>query len=159
MTFVPSPRGDELQMVTFFSDVEVPGEASYWLTTLMYFAIYFGFVGIYMTNAPIQKRLIDHLEIETGHRRPATVGGIIGVLLTPGNAFLVFVYTQIIHYFGYDGATKVQSTSAQWGIRLATGLMPAIMIAIGLFFLWKYPLNKQKEDEIEAEMLERHRYS
>lgn len=49
--------------------------------------------------------------------------------------------------------------SAQWGIRLATGLMPAVMIAIGLFFLWKYPINKQKEDEIETEMLARHRVS
>ena len=43
------------------------------------------------------------------------------------------------------------------GIRLATGLMPAIMIAIGLFFLWRYPIIKQVKDEIEAEMLVWHR--
>ena len=81
----------------------------------------------------------------------------IGVLLTPGNAFLIFVYTQIISAFGYDGATKVQDATSQWGIRLATGLMPVIMIALGLFFLSKYPINKAEEDEIEAETISRHR--
>jgi Na+/melibiose symporter-like transporter len=143
-------------MVMLFGVLEIPGEASYWLTTLMYFLIYFGFVGVFMTNSPIQRRLIDHLEVETGHRRPATIGGIIGVLLTPGNAFLVFVYTQIISAFGYDGTTKLQSASAQLGIRLATGLTPAIMIALGLLFLSRYPIGKDIEDKIEAEMLTRH---
>jgi len=107
----------------------------------------------------VQRRLIDHLEVETGQRRPATASGIIGVLLTPGNAFLVFVYTQIISVFGYDGATKLQSINAPLGIRLVIGLMPAIMIALGLFFPSKYPINKDKEDEIETEMLTRHKTS
>jgi hypothetical protein len=42
-------------------------------------------------------------------------------------------------------------------IRLATGLMPVIMIALGQFFLSKFPLDKVKEDDIEDEMLSRHR--
>lgn len=82
---------------------------------------------------------------------------MIGVLLTPGNAFLVFVYTQIISAFGYDGTSKIQDVTAQLGIRLATGLVPVIMIALGLFFLAKYPIGKDEEDEIEAIMLTRHR--
>jgi glycoside/pentoside/hexuronide:cation symporter, GPH family len=155
LTFVPGTEGDELNMVSLFG-LEVPGEASYWLATLMYFAIYFGFVGVFMTNTPIARRLIDNLELVTGQRRPATISGIIGVLLTPGNAVLVFVYTQIISAFGYDGATKLQSATAQWGIRIATGLMPAVMILLGLFFLSQYPIGKEKEDQIELDMLTRH---
>jgi Na+/melibiose symporter-like transporter len=156
-TFITGPKGDEENMVTLVGALEVPGEASYWLTILTYFAICFGFVGVFMTNTPIQRRLIDHLELKTSHRRPGTVMGIIGDLLTPGNAFMVFVYTQIISTFSYDGATKVQSVTSQLGIRLATGLMPVIMSALGLFFLSKYPINQEKEDAIEAEMLSRHR--
>ena len=144
----PEPVTVSVNLIFLVSSMEVP---------LMYFAIYFGFVGVFMTNTPIQRRLIDHLELKTGHRRPGTINGIIGVLLTPGNAFLVFVYTQIISAFGYDGATKIQSATAQTGIRLATGLMPAIMIVLGLFFLFKFPLDKEKEDAIEEEILLRHR--
>jgi hypothetical protein len=40
--------------------------------------------------------------------------------------------------------------------RIATGLMPAVMILIGLFFLTRYPIGKEKEDEIEREMLIHH---
>ena len=156
LTFVPGTKGESLEMTRLFGGVEVPGEASYWLATLMYFPIYFGFVGVFMTNTPIARRLIDHLELKTGQRRPATISGIIGVLLTPGNAVLVFVYTQIISAFGYDGATKLQDATSQLGIRIATGIMPVVMILIGLFFLSKYPIGKEEEDIIEAEILDRH---
>jgi len=63
--------------------------------------------------------------------------------------------TNVVNEGGYDGATKLQSASAQLGIRIATGLPPAIMIALRLLFLSKYLIGKDKEDEIETEMLER----
>ena len=77
--------------------------------------------------------------------------------MTPGSAIYIFFYTQIISAFGYDGATKAQDMTAQWGIRLATGLLPAVMILVGLFFFSKYPLDKKTEDRVEAETLAKHR--
>jgi len=155
LAFVPSTQSDVLKMVSIFG-LEIPGEKSYWLATLLYFVIYIGFSAVYTTNGPIRKRLIDYLEIQTGQRRPGTISGILGVLLTPSNAVLVFFYTQIISAFGYDGAIKVQDTSSQLGIRIATGLLPAAMILIGLFFFSKYPIDKKTEDWVEAETLARH---
>jgi Na+/melibiose symporter-like transporter len=155
LTFIPATSGESLYMVDIFG-LEIPGEKSYWLATLMYFLIYVGFSAVYTTNGPINKRLIDYLEIKTGERRPGTVSGILGVLLTPSNAVLVFFYTQIISAFGYDGASKVQDVSSQWGIRIATGLLPAAFILIGMFFFSKYPIDKQTEDWVEAETLSRH---
>lgn len=156
LTFVPATQGDALDMVTVFG-VDIPGEASYWITTLVYFVVYVGFSAVYTTNGPISKRLIDYLETKTDQRRPGTIGGIRGVLMTPGKAIYIFLYTQIISAFGYDGANKVQSVSSQWGIRLATGLLPAVMILIGLFFWSKYPLDKETEDWVEAQTLAKHR--
>jgi Na+/melibiose symporter-like transporter len=100
--------------------------------------------------------LIDYLEIKTGERRPGTISGILGVLMTPSNAVLVFLYTQIISAFGYDGTSKVQQVNSQLGIRIATGLMPALLILIGMFFFSKYPIDKETEDWVEAETLSRH---
>jgi Na+/melibiose symporter-like transporter len=156
LTFVPATQGDTLDMVNVFG-VEIPGEKSYWITTLVYFVVYVGFSAVYTANGPIRKRLIDYLETRTGQRRPGTVGGVLGVLMTPGKAIFIFLYTQIISAFGYDGASKVQSVSSQWGIRLATGMLPAVMILIGLFFWSKYPLDKETEDRVEAETLAKHR--
>ncbi len=155
LTFVPATQGDTLKMVSVFG-FKIPGEQSYWIATLLYFVIYVGFSAVYTTNGPIRKRLIDYLEIQTGQRRPGTISGILGVLLTPSNAVLVFFYTQIISAFGYDGTSKIQDATSQMGIRLATGLLPAVMILIGLFFFSKYPLDKKTEDWVEAETLARH---
>ena len=156
LVFVPGTEGEALNMISIFG-LEVPGEKSYWMATFAYFVIYFGFSAVYTTNGPIKKRLIDYLEIKTGKRRPGTIGGAMGVLMTPGTAIYVFLYTQIISAFGYDGASKVQSASSQLGIRLATGLLPAAMIMLGLFFFSKYPIDKKTEDWVEAEMLAKHR--
>jgi Na+/melibiose symporter-like transporter len=156
LTFVPATQGNALAMVSVLG-LEIPGEASYWVATLMYFVVYFGFAGVYTTNGPIQKRLIDFLEIRTGQRRPGTIKGVIGVLMTPGNAIYIFFFTQIISAFGYDGASKVQDITSQWGIRLATGILPAVLILVGLYFFSKYPLDKETEDWVEAETLDKHR--
>jgi len=156
LTFVPATRGDTLDMVKVLG-VEIPAEWSYWLATLTYFVVYVGFSAVYTTNGPIGKRLIDYLETKTGRRRPGTIKGVIGVLMTPGSAIYVFLYTQIISAFGYDGASKVQDVTSQWGIRLATGLLPAVMILVGMFFWAKYPIDKETEDRVEAETLAKHR--
>lgn len=156
LTFVPATQGGSLDMVKVFG-VDIPGERSYWITTLMYFVVYVGLSAVYTANGPIGKRLIDYLEIKTGQRRPGTIKGVLGVLITPGKAIFIFLYTQIISAFGYDGASKVQDVMSQWGIRLATGLLPAVMILVGLFFWAKYPLDKETEDWVEAKTLAKHR--
>jgi Na+/melibiose symporter-like transporter len=156
LTFVPATQGESLDMVSIFG-VEIPGENSYWIATLTYFVVYVGLSAVYTANGPIGKRLIDYLEIKTGKRRPGTIKGVLGVLMTPGKAMFIFFYTQIISAFGYDGTSKVQDVTSQWGIRLATGLLPAVMILVGLFFWSKYPLDKETEDWVEAETLAKHR--
>ena len=156
LTFVPATQGESLDMVKVFG-VDIPGEKSYWITTLVYFVVYVGLSAVYTANGPIRKRLIDYLETKTSRRRPGTIGGVLGVLMTPGKAIFIFLYTQIISAFGYDGASKVQDVTSQWGIRLATGLLPAVMILVGLFFWAKYPLDKETEDRVEAETLAKHR--
>ncbi|MBN2393879.1 MAG: MFS transporter [Anaerolineae bacterium] len=156
LTFVPATQGGSLNMVKVFG-IEIPGEKSYWIATLMYFVVYVGLSAVYTANGPIGKRLIDYLEIKTGQRRPGTIKGVLGVLMTPGKAIFIFFYTQIISAFGYDGASKVQDVTSQWGIRLATGMLPAVMILVGLFFWSKYPLDKKTEDQVEAETLAKHR--
>ena len=158
LTFVPATRGDALDTVRILG-LNVPAEASYWLATLAYFVVYVGFSAVYTANGPISKRLIDYLELKTGQRRPGTISGVKGVLMTPSSSVLIFFYTQIIAAFGYDGASKVQDLRAQWGIRIATGLLPVTMVLIGMFFFHRYPIDRETENEVEAEMLARHRPS
>jgi glycoside/pentoside/hexuronide:cation symporter, GPH family len=156
LTFVPGTLGDTLSTVGILG-LNVPAEASYWLATLAYFVIYVGFSAVYTANGPISKRLVDYLELKTGQRRPGTISGVKGVLMTPSSSVLIFFYTQIISAFGYDGTSKVQALRTQWGIRIATGLLPVIMLLIGMFFFTQYPIDRKTEDAVEAEMLARHR--
>lgn len=155
LTFVPGTQGTELNTFSAFG-LDVPAEASYWLATLVYFVVYIGFSAVYTTNGPISKRMVDYLELKTGNRRPGTIGGIRGVLTTPSGAMIIFFYTQILSAFGYNGTSKVQTAAAQWGIRLATGIMPAVLLLIGIFFLSKYPIDKKTEEWVEAETLKKH---
>jgi hypothetical protein len=66
-------------------------------------------------------------------------------------------FAPLLSAFGYNGAGKVQNLTSQWGIRLATGLLPAVMILVGVFFFARYPIDKETEDRVELEIFANHR--
>ena len=58
------------------------------------------------------------------------------------------IFTNIIHWFGYDGNAAVQKERAFQGIRIGAGLVPLIMGAIGFIPLLLFPIGKNQEKEI-----------
>lgn len=58
----------------------------------------------------------------------------------------------IIEAFGYDADLLVQPDSAIYGIRLAASVVPAVTFFIGVLALFFYPISKQKNEEIQADL-------
>ena len=52
---------------------------------------------------------------------------------------------------GYT-ANQVQSQSSELAIVLLMTLVPAIFAFISLFFIWRYPLDKQQVDQMQLEL-------
>jgi GPH family glycoside/pentoside/hexuronide:cation symporter len=58
----------------------------------------------------------------------------------------------LLGWTGYVPNAASQPDSALWGIRIALGPIPAILLLIGIFFAYKYPLNRARYAEVAHEL-------
>ncbi len=127
-----------------------------WQAILSYMFIMTGFAAFWGLVDPMFGTVIDEYELRTGERKAGFFLGLMAVITIPAQSFLVFVYTLIITYFGYDGTTTIQTATSEMGIRLGVGLLPAVFLLICFIPLAMYPINKKREMEIKKQMDELH---
>ena len=100
----------------------------------------------------------DHIEYES-HRRATgfCFSGII-MALKVGFGTGGAIAGIIISAFGYvPGNVSVQNESAMEGIRLVSSILPAIMFGIGVVALYFYPITKEYNKYMQAELASRRR--
>lgn len=101
----------------------------------------------------------DHIEY-VNHRRATgfCFSGVVFALkagLGLGGAFAGL----ILSGFGYaSGLNVVQSEQAIQGIRLVSSLVPALLFAVGVAALFFYPISKQFNEQMQAELAERRKH-
>ena len=100
----------------------------------------------------------DHIEYEN-HRRATgfCFSGIIMALkvgLGTGGA----IAGVIISAFGYvSGNVSIQNEAAMEGIRLVSSIVPAMMFGVGVLALHFYPITKEYNENMQAELASRRR--
>ena len=57
---------------------------------------------------------------------------------------------------GYIGETKHQTAEVVQAIRVGTGIIPAIILLVGIILLAKFPIDHKRELEIQAAIEEKH---
>ncbi|MHA1131747.1 MAG: hypothetical protein ACTSQQ_13170, partial [Candidatus Helarchaeota archaeon] len=58
--------------------------------------------------------------------------------------------------FDIHSPKYVQMSNALLGIRLLIGIVPAILLALGLIFLLIYPLNKKRVEKLKQDLDKMH---
>ena len=102
----------------------------------------------------------DHIEYEN-HRRATgfCFSGII-LALKLGLGFGGAIAGIIISMFGYvSGNVTVQNEGAMEGIRLVSSIVPAILFVVGVMALYFYPITKEFNENMQAELAARRRLS
>jgi GPH family glycoside/pentoside/hexuronide:cation symporter len=98
----------------------------------------------------------DHIEYEN-HRRATgfCFSGII-LALKLGLGFGGAIAGIIISMFGYvSGNVSIQNESAMEGIRLVSSLVPALLFCVGVMALYFYPISKEYNENMQAELTAR----
>lgn len=97
----------------------------------------------------------EYDELETGKQRQ----GAIVSLLSLVEAFAAGLGSQllgiILQFAGFDGSAAVQSETALVWVENSMTIVPAIFIVMALAALKKYPITKQRFQEIQAELARR----
>ena len=116
------------------------------------------FLGGYsIFNTPILYLSIDQDELRNGSRREGMFLGMDALIHKPSQSIGPIVATFVLGFFGYvQNSVLPQTASAIFGIKVLMFLIPAIVSAIGLTFMFFYPLHGEKLDDMRAKLQELH---
>ena len=102
----------------------------------------------------------DHIEYENHRRATGFCFSGIVLALKLGLGFGGAIAGIIISMFGYvSGDVFVQNDSALEGIRLVSSIIPALLFAVGVVVLHFYPITKEYNENMQAELAARRRIS
>lgn len=121
---------------------------SYYQALIGYVLLMTGFAAVFAANTPLIGAIIDEDRSRTKIYKPGVYLGIAAIFAIPARAIHVATFSFIIDFFGYDGLAAVQTERAIMGIRIGAGLVPAIMVLIGIIPLFFFTIDKKKENEI-----------
>lgn len=122
------------------------------LSIIFYMIVNMGNAAFWILSTPIFGNIIDEYELKTGNRNEGTFMGINAIFITPNKQGMIFLFTLIITFMGYNGAAEVQTESAVLGIQLGVALVPILLLIIGFLILLFFPLQGEKLAEVKKEI-------
>jgi GPH family glycoside/pentoside/hexuronide:cation symporter len=101
----------------------------------------------------------DHIEYENHRRATGFCFSGITMALKVGLGTGGAIAGVIISAFGYEsGNSTIQNESAMEGIRLVSSIVPAMLFGIGVIALYFYPITKEYNENMQAELRSRRRH-
>ncbi|MFW9845834.1 MAG: MFS transporter [Candidatus Thorarchaeota archaeon] len=161
------PRWGMRRIMLRFGVARVIGSLALFLIILvpaLEWTIWYGLIVITLSSGygifhiPMQYLAIDEDEVLYGSRREGMFIGVMALLTRPGTSLGPIVATFILASFGYiqGGALAAQPASALFGIKILWLLVPAVVAAISLVFVYFYPLHDEALVEMQKKLEKLH---
>ncbi|MGB3308889.1 MAG: MFS transporter [Nodosilinea sp.] len=123
-----------------------PGQVA-WMYTLGIVAG-IGVATLYMVPFAMLPDVIDLDELNTGLRREGLYFSALVFLQKLGLALALFISGQVLGWTGYLATAETQPVAALTAIRLLIGPLPALLLGLGLWFCYRYPITRDRHQQI-----------
>ncbi len=110
---------------------------------------------LYMVPFAMLPDVIDLDELQTGLRREGLYFSAVVFLQKLGLAVALFISGQLLSWTGFDPEATTQSASTLWTIRLLVGPFPAVLLLGSLWFAARYPITRERHQQILLALQER----
>ncbi|NPD88742.1 MAG: MFS transporter [Asgard group archaeon] len=134
----------------------------YFAKTVIFMAICYG-VCLCMTTVwwllvnPMVGDVTDEDELKTNSRREGMFFGTNALITKPASSLIIFIFTAMIQFFGYNSELAVQSSQAIKGLRLGVGILPLGFLVLGFIALLFYPLHGKRLNHVKIDLSELHK--
>ncbi|MCX7521816.1 glucuronide transporter [Microbacterium sp. STN6] len=137
-------------LVVFFTpDTMVPVAVGGLILTMI------GIVLVNMLVWALEADTVEYGEWKTGVRTEGITYALFSFTRKTGQAVGGALAAYAIALGGYAAGAPHQSVSAEWGIRAAEGLIPAVMSLLAIVVMLMYPLTDKRHADIVAEIAAR----
>jgi Na+/melibiose symporter-like transporter len=104
---------------------------------------------LFLANS-IAADVIDVDTLASGEQRSGLYFAAWGMTIKLSLAFGVLLGATLPAAFGYDPAAAVTTPDVQARLMAIYGLVPALMMAAGALFLYRFPVTRERHDEVRA---------
>ena len=104
---------------------------------------------LFLANS-IAADVIDVDTLASGEQRSGLYFAAWGMTIKLSLALGVLLGTTLPAAFGYDPAATVTAPDVQARLMLVYSLVPAAMMAAGALFLYRFPITRERHDEVRA---------
>jgi Na+/melibiose symporter-like transporter len=143
-------------LIAFVAHLTLTLPINYWIAAGTYIVLLLGYGFGSAINGPISALVVDHIEMQTGKRQPGVVRGLMAIIMLPASSVQPLILSALLSAAGYIGETKSQTAEVVRAIRFGTGLIPALILLVGIVLLAKLPIDHQREREIQTVIQEKH---
>ncbi|TFG29750.1 MAG: MFS transporter [Promethearchaeota archaeon] len=117
----------------------------------------FGLGGLMLFPTVLLSDVIDEDHTKTNERREGIFNGVSGVIVKSSNAISWLVLGIILTVFQINRENVSPSTLTplgELGLRILIGIIPIVFIALGMLFLYLYPLSGESLEEVKNKVRE-----
>ncbi|WOD40083.1 MFS transporter [Nodosilinea sp. E11] len=107
-----------------------------------------GVATLYMVPFAMLPDVVDLDELNTGLRREGLYFSALVFLQKLGLAIALFISGQVLGWTGYVANADSQPAAALNAIRLLIGPLPALLLVVGLWFCYRYPISRDRHQQI-----------
>ncbi len=129
---------------------------NYILVTGLYAISMVGFAVFWVIQVPLLGTIIDLDELETGKRKSGTILALNSIVMSMGLNVMTAIFSFMLNFINYNGEVTEQAVDTLNGLRLTIGLIPVVFLTIGIIVISFMPINKEREQEIEQLIKEKH---
>ncbi|WOO87630.1 MFS transporter [Mollicutes bacterium LVI A0039] len=101
-------------------------------------------------SSPLRFLVIDEDWQRTGVRKVGYINALSSLMIKPANGFRAMILGAVLSYFGYVGGAAAQTETALYGIRVASSIVPFIILILSVIVVLFLPYNRKRENEIIA---------
>ena len=114
------------------------------------FSSLFGGFGVF--NFALLTVAIDEDELLHGTRRESIFQGTSSLIFKPADSIGPIIATSILTFYGFATGSAIQSATAIIGIKLLLFVIPSILHAISLIFIYLFPYHGEKYEKLQSDL-------
>lgn len=120
--------------------------------TLAYICVFFialGFAGAQLTSWIMFPHVVDAGELVSNKRQSGCCSAMMTFARKSSSALVIFLFSLVLEFTGYDKALEVQSVAAQLGIKYTMAFTCILFMILGFVMAKQYVLSKSKNEKVQ----------
>ena len=114
---------------------------------IAYVCVFFvavGFAGAQLTSWIMFPHTVDALELVSNKRQSGACSAIMTFTRKSSSALVIFLFSLVLQFTGYDSEAATQTIQAQYGIKFVMAFTCIIFMVFGFIMASRYSLTKEK---------------